>query len=380
MFKKHTSRREFLKQACVLGAGVVASPFICQAFLGADADPKGKMDGMREALYYTKLDEETVKCELCPHGCVLRNNVRSFCRVREPRQGALYTFAYEHPCAIHVDPIEKKPVFHMLPGSAVFSIATAGCNSRCKYCQNWQISQSRPEDTASSYLSCEDVVAQAQKNNCRSIAYTYSEPIIFYEYMLDSARLARARSINNIAVTSGFINPKPLSELCNYLDAANVDLKAYDDEYLQKICAAKLKPILEGLLLMKKRGVWVEITNLVVPTLNDNMDTIGKMCLWIRDNMGADTPLHFSKFWPMYKLKNLPPTPVATLQNAREVAIASGLHYVYIGNVPGHIGNNTFCPNCKKILIKREGYFIYESNISRSKCIFCDYKIAGIWE
>lgn len=231
-----------------------------------------------------------------------------------------------------------------------------------------------------SHLSCEDIVRKARQNDCRSIAYTYSEPIIFYEYMIDTAKLAQQKGIKNIFVTSGYINLEPLSELCKYIDAANADLKAYDDEYLRNICAESLKPLLEALMLMKKKGVWVEITNLVVPTLNDDMEKIGKMCIWIRENLGADTPLHFSRFWPMYKLKNLPPTPVNTLEEAREVALSKGLHYVYIGNVPGHIGNNTFCPKCKKLLIRRTGYFIYENNISKSKCLFCDYKIAGVWE
>lgn len=378
---KHTSRREFIKQVCVLGAGIAVSPFICQALAGAKTlnTPLEGL-GLHEAMYYTKMDEETVQCELCPHRCVIRNGTRSFCRVREPIEGKLYTLVYQLPCAVHVDPIEKKPLFHMLPGSLSFSIATAGCNSRCKYCQNWQISQSRPEDTINSSLSCEDTVGRAQASECRSIAYTYSEPTIFYEYMIDTAKLAKAKGIKNISVTAGYINPEPLSELCEYLDASNVDLKAYDDKYLKEVCAESLQPILEGLMLMRQKGVWVEVTNLVVPTLNDDMDTIRQMCAWIRENLGADTPLHFSRFWPMYKLKNLPPTPVSTLEQARDVALSEGLHYVYIGNVPGHEGNNTFCPRCKKLLVRRRGYLVFENNISKAKCIFCDQDIAGIWE
>ena len=364
-----------------MGAGLIASPFLYRALAEAKEEkPLSRHLGLREAMYYTKMDEQTVRCDLCPHKCMLGNGTRSFCRVREPREGKLYTLVYELPCAVHVDPIEKKPVFHMLPGSQSFSIATAGCNSRCKYCQNWQISQSKPEDTSNSHLSCEEVVSKAAGNNCRSIAYTYSEPTVFYEYMIDTAKLAKSKGIKNISVTGGMINPKPLKELCEYLDAANVDLKAFDDKYLRDICGQSLKPLLEGLIMMKKNGVWVEITNLIVPSLNDDMGTIRKMCAWIKANLGAETPLHFSRFWPMYKLKNLPPTPPKTLEAAREVALSEGLQFVYIGNVPGHIANNTLCPNCKKLLVERKGYLIYKKNISKSKCIFCDYRIAGIWE
>jgi len=376
---KVTSRREFIKQACILGAGVIASPFICRAMAEAEGIGQKRLD-LHEAMYYTKLDKETARCELCPHRCTLKDGVRSFCRVREPRGGKLYTLVYQLPCSMHVDPIEKKPIYHMLPGSSAFSIATAGCNSRCKYCQNWQISQNKPEDTSNTYLSCESTVSQALKNKCRSIAYTYSDPTIFFEYMIDTARIARSRGIRNISVTAGYINQEPLSELCEYLDASNVDLKAYDDEYLRDICRQTLRPLLDALILMRKKGVWIEVTNLVVPTLNDDMNTVRKMCAWIKNELGEGTPLHFSRFWPMYKLKNLPPTPVSTLEKAREVALKEGLHYVYIGNVPGHIASNTYCPKCKKLLIRRRGYFIYENNVSDAKCLFCDHPIPGVWE
>jgi len=378
---KQVSRREFLKRACIFGTGMLASPFLYQTLLKANPpDASLKNLGLREAKYYVKLDEKTVQCKLCPNKCTLVDGARSFCRTREPIDGKFYTLVYERPSAVHVDPIEKKPIFHMLPGSFSFSIATVGCNLRCKFCQNWQISQSRPEDTINHYLSCNDVVRKAEENRCRSIAYTYSEPITFYEYVIDTAKIAQSNGIKNVLVTAGYINREPLLELCNYIDAANVDLKAFDDKYLRDVCNQRLRPLLEAIKTMKDNGVWIEITNLVVPTLNDNMKTIRRMCAWIRENLGSDTPLHFSRFWPMYKLKNLPPTPVDTLKDAREVALSEGLHYAYIGNVPGDIGNNTFCPQCKKLLIKRTGYTIYENNITESKCRFCDYKISGIWK
>jgi len=293
--------------------------------------------------------------------------------------GKLYTLVYELACTVHVDPIEKKPLYHMLPGTMAYSIATAGCNLRCKFCQNWQISQRPPEKTNNIELSCKNVVAKAKEQGCHSIAYTYSEPNIFYEYAIDTAKLAKKEGIKNIFVTAGFINAEPLNELCNYLDAANVDLKGFDKKYLRDICAQELGPLLEALLIYKKRGVLLEITNLVVPTLNDDMKTIKKMCIWIKENLGKETPLHFSRFWPMHKLKNLYPTPLETLIEARNTAMESGLKYVYIGNIPHRTSNNTYCPNCKKLLIERKGYLVIQNNIVNSRCKYCSEKISGIW-
>ena len=340
---------------------------------------KGPIIGKRQALYYTNIDEETVQCELCPRRCTLMEGVRGFCRVRENQGGRLYTLVYGNPCSYHLDPIEKKPIYHVLPASNAFSIATAGCNLRCKFCQNWTISQRPPEETENVLMSPEEVVALAQKYNCSSIAYTYSEPIIFYEYMLDAAKLARQKGIKNVMVTAGFINPDPLRELCQYIDAANVDLKSFDEKYLREVCAQEKQPLLTALKIFKQQGVWVEITNLVVPTLNDDLATIEKMCVWIRDNLGADTPLHFSRFSPRYKLKNLSPTPVTTLDQAYQTAKKTGLNFVYVGNVPGHPAENTRCPDCQSLLIERIGYTIQQNNIVEGKCKFCGRRIPGIW-
>lgn len=335
--------------------------------------------GMREAMFYKPIDEETVQCNLCPRECTLANGQRSFCRVREPEKGKLYSLVYGIACAVNIDPIEKKPIFHMLPGSASFSLATAGCNLRCQFCQNWTISQARPEEVEQIYLPPEEVVKLARDKNCESIAYTYTEPTIFYEYMLDTAKLAKERGIKNVYVTAGYINPEPAKLLAQYIDAANIDLKAYDDEYLQNICAQKLKPLLRAIKLFKDAGVWVEITNLILPTLNDDREKIRQMCYWIKDNLGVDTPLHFSRFSPMYKMVHLPPTPVSTLEEARKIAMEIGLNYVYIGNVPGHPGENTYCPECKALLIGRRGFFLTQYNLHKNKCRFCQREIAGIW-
>ncbi len=366
------SRREFLKSglAFMFGAGL----------LPKNAFAKNITPPLHEAMFYKNLDKETVRCELCPHSCVLGEGGRGFCRARECRGGKLYSLVYELPCSIHVDPIEKKPMFHMLPASKSFSIATAGCNSRCKYCQNWQISQARPEETVNIKMTKEQVVAKAIETGCRSIAYTYSEPNIFYEYGLDTARLANTKGIKNIWITGGMISPGPLKELSRYVEAANIDFKAYDDNFLRKICAQNLKTITETVKISKENGMWIEITNLIVPTLNDNPAKIRELALWIKNNVGRDVPLHFSRFWPIYKLKNLPPTPVATLENAREIALEAGLEYVYIGNLPGHEGNNTYCPSCKSLVIGRRGYLITAINMSGSKCKSCGHEIPGIWQ
>lgn len=370
------TRRQFIKGAISFCAAMMGSRLIDKTLSGKSFAAIGYQ---KQALHYKTLDKETVMCLLCPRQCVLKNGQRSFCRVREPKDGKLYTLVYELPCSVHVDPIEKKPIYHMLPGSKSFSIATAGCNLRCKFCQNWQISQETPENTSNTYLSCSNVVRNAERANCRSIAYTYSEPIVFYEYMMDTAKLAKRRGIKNVWVTAGYINPEPLKDLSYVIDAANIDLKGFNDKYLQETCSERLKPLLEAIKLAKDNGVWVEITNLVVPMLNDDPKMIKDMCRWIKENLGADTPLHFSRFWPMYKLKNLPPTPLETLKTARNIAKNAGLNYVYIGNVPEEPANNTYCSACKKILIRRVGYFVVENNIVNSKCKFCGHRVPGIW-
>lgn len=334
---------------------------------------------MREALYYQKMGDDAVKCGLCTNQCVMSNGQRGFCRVREPQDGKLYTMVYELICASHSDPVEKKPLFHFLPSSKAYSIGTAGCNSRCKYCQNWAISQSTPEETANEPLSCANLVGRAVMSGAKSIAYTYNEPVIFFEYMLEASKLARINSIRNIMVTGAKIMPEPLREISKYLDAAHVDLKGFDDKYLAEVCAQRLEDTLQTLKILKEEGVWVEMVNLIVPTLNDNFDDIKRMCEWIARNMGPDAPLHFSRFSPQYKLRSLYPTPVETLRKAREIAMGEGLNYVYVGNIPEAAMEDTVCPHCKKTVIKRTGYLVTENNLSDGSCRFCSGKIAGVW-
>ncbi len=334
---------------------------------------------LKEAMYYVKLDNNKVQCVLCPRRCIIPDGKRGFCRVRENRKGILYTLVYGKPVAVHIDPIEKKPLFHVYPASKAFSIATAGCNLACKFCQNWQISQAFPEDIPVDTMLPEAIVNAAKRAGCKTIAYTYTEPTIFYEYMLDIAKLAHKAGIKNVMHTAGFINEKPLREICKYIDAANVDLKG-PDEFYQQLCLGRRDDVLRTLKILKEEGVWLEITYLLVPTLNDSTEYIRKTSQWIKDNLGTDVPLHISRFRPTYRLTNLSPTPTSTLERARQIAIDAGLQYVYIGNIPGHKAETTYCPKCGKPIIERMGYTVLSYKIKDGKCKYCGEKIEGIWE
>jgi pyruvate formate lyase activating enzyme len=347
--------------------------------ISADAFDLNKY--IHPAKYWKKFDNNEVQCLLCPFKCILNEGQRGHCRVRVNIGGKLYSLVYGRVCSKNTDPIEKKPVFHMLPGTTAYSIATPGCNLRCKFCQNWQISQSSPEEVSAEYLSPEDVVQNAIKLNCKSIAYTYSEPVVFYEYVLDTAKLAKKNGLRNILVTAGFINPDPLKELLQYFDVIKVDLKGFNEKFYEEVVDGDLQVVLNTLLTIKKNSnVIIEIVNLVVPGLNDSFDDVKKMCKWIKENLGSDTPLFFSRFYPNYKLRNLPETPVLTLEKCRDIALKEGLNYVYIGNVFGHPAESTYCPNCKKVLVQRLGYSILSNNIVKGKCKFCGKEIPGIWE
>lgn len=333
------------------------------------------------ASYWDKINSEFVQCKLCPRNCVIADGQRGACTVRINKGGTLYTLGYGNPVSIAIDPIEKKPFFHVAPGQRVFSLAVAGCNMRCLFCQNWQISQSKPDEVDSFKMSPEEIIDAAIKKKCNYIAYTYTEPIVFYEYMLDICKIAKAKGLKNTMHTCGYVNKEPLTELLKYMDAVNVDLKAFSDKFYKKMgMMADLTPVLETIKTVREKGVWLEITNLLIPGENDSPEEIRKMCVWIKENLGTEVPLHFSRFTPTFKLTNLPPTPVEKLKEARDIAMRTGLKYVYIGNVPGYTGENTQCPNCGKVVIARRGYLVQEINVENGKCKFCGYKIAGIWE
>jgi pyruvate formate lyase activating enzyme len=335
---------------------------------------------LHEASFYFKLDDKIVNCVLCPRRCVIAEGKRGFCGVRENRGGTLYSLVYAKPCSLHIDPIEKKPLFHVLPGSTAFSLATVGCNLRCKFCQNWQISQASPEDVVPISLSPEEVIKKVKESGSPVIAYTYTEPTVYYEYMFDIAKLARAAGIKNVMHSAGFINEEPLRRLCPYLDAANIDLKGFNNRFYSEMTLGNVDDVLRTLKILKDEGVWTEITNLLLPGLNDDPAEIRKMCLWIHDNLGPNTPLHFSRFTPHYKLMNLSPTPVQTLQMAKRIAQEAGLKYVYLGNISHTDAQNSYCPKCGKLIIERAGYVITANNVIDGKCRFCGEKIDGVWK
>jgi len=307
----------------------------------------------KEAMFWSPTPRG-VKCLICPNECSIKEGFAGDCRNRMNLNGKLFSIAYGNPCAVHDDPIEKKPLFNFLPGSRAYSIATAGCNLACLNCQNWDISQASPRDTRNYDLMPQRVVEEALKNKCASIAYTYSEPVTFYEYTHDTAKIARSRGIKNILVSAGYINEAPLRELAKYIDAANIDLKSFSEDIYLKLNSGSLTTVLNTLKILKEMNVWLEITNLVVPTWTDDFGMIEQMCKWLFANGFSNNPLHFSRFHPQYKLTQLPATPLSTLSKSREIALKAGLKYVYIGNAPGLHAENTVCPKCKKTLVERK--------------------------
>lgn len=325
-------------------------------------------------------DRRVVQCRLCPKQCRIAPGQSGDCRVRINLEGKLLAVVYGHPVSVHIDPIEKKPLFHMLPGSRIFSLATAGCNLHCKNCQNWEISQANPWDVESYAMPPENVITLTKSNRCRSIAYTYTEPLVYYEYTLESCIQAREKGLRNVLVTAGFANPEPLRRLYPLVDAANIDLKAMSNDFYRRICDAELRPVLTSIELAKELGVWVEVTNLVIPTLNDDPKLITALARWMVRSLGPDTPLHFSAFFPRHKLTDLPPTPTETLVKAREIARDQGVNYVYIGNTTGTDGENTYCPHDGRLLVRRVGYKVLSNSIdSNGRCPQCGNAIAGIW-
>jgi pyruvate formate lyase activating enzyme len=323
-----------------------------------------------------------VACELCPRRCVIPEGGAGDCRIRVNLGGKLRATTYGRPSAIHIDPMEKKPLFHFHPGTSVFSIATAGCNLHCLNCQNWQLSQRGGEEMEQIYRADPpEVVKAAKEQGCKSLAYTYSDPVVFYEYVYDTSAIARRAGLNNTYHTAGYINPKPLRRLCKLLDASNTDLKAFDDGFYRRVTGATLQPVLDTLVTLREEGVWLEVTNLLIPTLNDDLAMIRRMATWMRDELGADTPLHLSRFQPQYRMRNLPPTPVEALDRARREALDAGLRYVYIGNVPGHEANSTYCPTDGTLLIRRVGFMVVENKLTADgRCPTCNQTIPGVWK
>jgi len=377
------SKRNFVKHACLAAAGAVCM----SRFSDAETGPaqKGHMPAKdlwkwsKECPFYEITPRGTL-CLICPNECTLKPGETSICHNRINHNDKLYSIAYGNPCSIHVDPIEKKPFFHFLPGSRAYSLATAGCNFACLNCQNWSISQVSPKETRNYDLMPDRVVKESSGSNCMSIAYTYSEPVTFYEYVYDTSVIARKQGIKNVLVSNGYINEKPLRELCRVLDAATIDLKSFDETTYLKLNAGKLQPVLNALKIFRQEGVWLEVSNLVVPSWSDNLGMIKRMCDWFYDNGFQDTPLHFLRFQPLYKLTQLPPTPIPVLERAKAIAMDAGIKYIYIGNIPGSAAISTTCPKCKKTIIERKGYMIAANAVKNGSCSYCGEKIAGIWK
>jgi len=334
---------------------------------------------MKEAMFFETLENNKVRCNLCRHHCVIANGKKGICRVRENQEGILYSLVYRKLISDNIDPIEKKPLYHFYPGTTSFSIATVGCNFRCLNCQNYEISQlpKDHEQIIGRDIAPEKIVEDALSYNCKSISYTYTEPTIFFEYAYEVAKIASSKSIKNVFVTNGYITRGALKEIKPYLHAANIDLKSFSDETYKKICGAKLEEVLDCIRSYKEMGIWIEVTTLIIPEVNDSISELRHIANFIC-SVGPEIPWHVSRFYPRYRLIEKPPTPIEILSTARQIGIEAGLRYVYEGNVPGDGGENTYCYKCKKLLIKRYGYQILINNIVNQKCPACDTPIDGV--
>jgi pyruvate formate lyase activating enzyme len=336
-------------------------------------------DDIGDRKHHAGEKDAIIRCLLCAQNCILRDGERGRCRARLFVNGELRSLVYGRPMATQVDPIEKKPFYNFLPGSEAFSLATSGCPLRCKFCQNWQLSQARPEDYSTPFTPPAEIVKAAVSQSVPVIAFTYNEPTVFTEYLVDIARAGRKQNRRHVLISCGFMNAEPLAEMCDVLDAIKIDLKGFDESFYRTVCSAELQPVLRTIRQIAKAGVHLEIVNLVVPTLNDSEKMLSALVKWVMGELGPDVPIHFTAFHPDYQLLNLPSTPIATLERARDLALREGIHYPYVGNVPDHPGNHTYCPKCGRIVIRRKGYFILELNLQKGKCKFCGQEIAGVW-
>jgi pyruvate formate lyase activating enzyme len=379
------TRREFLR---ALGGGVCA---LCAAGTGAAALGAGTsaaaeeaavprpQTAVHDAMWFEPLPDKAVRCTLCPRECTVADVERGYCGVRENRGGAYKTLVYGNLCSLRADPIEKKPLFHYRPTTPALSVATAGCNMECKFCQNWEISQKRPEQVASRRFTPEALARLAAANRIPTIAFTYSEPVVFYEFMHDTAAAARELDVGSVMISNGFIQERPLRQLCRHLTGVKIDLKAFTETFYRDVCSSHLAPVLATLEVLADVGIHTEIVVLVIPTLNDSAEEIGRMAAWIVEHLGRDVPLHFSRFHPTYRIRNLPPTPLATLERAHKAATDAGLRYVYLGNIPFHKAESTYCPKCGARVVVRVGFRTDGSGLRGGACAVCGQAIPGVW-
>ncbi len=367
------SRRRFLQGIISVLSGMGWS-------FSLPGETRGKTDPIRrEAMFYEPLNGRDVQCLLCPRECVIGDGERGFCRNRENQKGKLYTVVYGKPCVVNIGPIEKAPLYHFVPGHFRLCVACASCNLRCKYCHNWPLSQRSLEELDHYPHTPQQIVQQAENHGLQSVSFTYTEPTVYYEYLYDISLIAKGMGMRTSIVSNGYMSQGPLLKLLSVLSAMKIDLKGFSEQFYEEVCSATLGPVLRSLITVRRQKVWLEIVNLVVPSLNDDTKMIDEMCRWITGNLGVDTPLHFTRFFPNYKLTHLSPTPISTLEGAYEIAKRNGLRYVYIGNVPGHMYNSTFCPSCNRRIIHRRHFDIVEIHMTNGKCGFCDFPVEGIW-
>ncbi len=385
MSGRRIDRREALRlaggswaAAAAAGSLVQLVPAAGEAYRPGQRVEGGPIEGI-EASWWKRLDGNRVECGLCPRKCRVADRERGTCGARENRGGTYHSLVWGLACALHVDPVEKKPFFHVRPGSRALSYATAGCNVECKFCQNWEISQFRPEQVGSVWMPPDAMVMAARRAGAPLVAATYSEPVIFWEYVRDVSKAARKAGIGSLVVSNGSIQEKPLLEVLPLLEAYKVDLKSFRERFYREVVRGELRPVLDTLERIRKAGVWLEIVVLIVPTLNDSDAEIRDLARWVKASLGPDVPVHFSRFHPTYRLTNLPPTPVATLDRLWKLAKAEGLEFVYVGNVPGHPGESTDCPGCGARLIHRIGYRVLENRLKKGRCPDCGRVIPGVW-
>jgi len=367
-------RRGFLKKSILYCLTAPLNLFVRSPFSFSN-----EIELLKEARFWKRGENLFVQCELCFRKCIIPEGKRGFCRVRENHKGTLYSLVYGKPVGLQIDPIELEPMYHMVPGHKNLCVYTVSCNFRCKHCHNWPISQSSPEDIRTMKANPKEIVEETLRQGCKSISHSINEPTVFFEMMYDVVRLAKTKGLLTLCHTNGGIARSPMVELLKFVDGVTVDLKSFNPKFYQEISEAKLEPVLETLKTIRESGKHLEIVNLIIPTLNDDMGDIRKMCQWIVNHLGKATPLHFTRFSPSYKMTHLPPTPVKTLEEARKIALEEGILYVYVGNVVGHPANSTYCPKCEKKIIERTHFIVLKNEVKNGRCPNCKEKIPGIW-
>ena len=384
-------RRRFLTRCAAAAMGICVSDrfgridlFVKEARaqdLLQGGPPEGATAGLADfrAAHWEPLEEKGVVCRLCPRECRVPDQERGYCDVRWNDGGVYKSLIHSRVCAAHVDPVEKKPFFHVMPGTKAFSISSSGCNLDCRFCQNWEIAQVAPEKLSMVVATPEQIARSAREAKCQLIAHTYSEPFVGWEYVRDVADASKELGIPNVVISGGFIQEKPLREIIPRLAAVKIDLKGFTEEYYHEVVHGELSVIQRTLTILKETGKWFEIVTLVVPTLNDDEDSMRRLCAWVAERLGPEVPIHFSRFHPAYRLQNLPSTPIQTLERIHGYAQEAGLKFAYLGNVPGHPAENTYCPDCGETVIRRMAYTILENNLTDGRCAKCKRAIPGIW-